>query len=66
MSGTATLDSPAATGTCGDINHLVCCDDDIAMCGQDVSQELWCAPGCRHVVCPLCASVAWEKVRVRG
>jgi len=57
MSDTVTLDSPAVTDTCGNVGHLVCCDDGVAMCGQDVSEEPWCAPGCRHVICPLCAHV---------
>lgn len=24
-----------------DRHHIVCCDDDIAICGQDVSQHAW-------------------------
>lgn len=36
------------------VNHLTCCDDDVALCGADVSAEPECGPGCDCVPCPLC------------
>lgn len=42
----------------GDLHHLVCCDDNTAMCGADVTNEPWLngpAPG--EVMCPECANI---------
>jgi hypothetical protein len=49
---------PSAGNDDPEVDHLTCCDDDIAMCGEDLSGAEWCeSPGDRPV-CPLCALVA--------
>lgn len=35
-----------------ELDHWVCCDNDVAMCGADVSNMAW---GHNSVLCPLCA-----------
>ena len=40
-----------------EVHHFTCCDDDVAMCGQDVSAEPECGPGCTNTSCPLCATL---------
>lgn len=40
------------TTSAPDINHLVCCDEDLARCGLDVTDEPWNDdPADRCVVC---------------
>ena len=53
MPDTATLDRPAAQGTGGSLLHLVCCDDDLALCGEDVSGEDWADKGNVCVPCEI-------------
>lgn len=47
---------PVLTGVMADLNicHEICCDDNQAVCGQDVSAEPW-APDNAETTCPLCA-----------
>jgi hypothetical protein len=33
--------APAASSTGDDLCHLVCCDDDRALCGTDVTDSSW-------------------------
>lgn len=54
--------APAAGNAGGDdvIRHLVCCDDDVAMCGEDLAGVAWdltCRP---ELDCALCVLVAAE------
>lgn len=37
MTITATAPSPATAGVDLDLNHLYCCDPNVALCGTDVS-----------------------------
>lgn len=38
---TTTLPKPTGTGSLDDLHHIVCCDQDTAMCGLDVSDHPW-------------------------
>ena len=51
---TAALPAPIAANV-GDVDHLYCCDPDVAMCGLDLTG----VPEGREFthVCPLCAEV---------
>jgi hypothetical protein len=53
---TATLTQPEVERTDVDdeLDHLICCDDDTAFCGLDVSDM---AEGHTGEQCPLCALV---------
>lgn len=68
MPDTAVLDRPAATGDSAEINHIVCCDDDTALCGADVTGDPWSdeGPECRACVTewsagPPCPVVSCER-----
>ena len=37
MTHTQTLPTPAAVTRDGDVSHLVCCDNNTALCGLDVT-----------------------------
>ena len=50
----------ADPGDFTDVHHLTCCDDDVALCGKDVSAEPECDPGCANPPCPLCATILAE------
>ena len=58
---TSTSAEPAATTTeADDLNHIVCCDDDnLAMCGLDLTEVEWMARGALPD-CPTCERL-WEK-----
>lgn len=57
MPNTSLLDRPAPAGSSADVLHLTCCDDDVAMCGEDVSKHEWADDG---PPCPLCKLVQDE------
>lgn len=57
----STLLAPAATGHDDDLHHVTCCDDDIAMCGLDVTDVPW-GDGEGEVLCPLCAIAEEEDL----
>lgn len=60
MPDTTLLDRPAtSTGAPEELNHIVCCDDDTALCGLDVSGDRWVRGG-KIPVCPLC-KLAWDE-----
>jgi hypothetical protein len=46
---------PSGTTTGPEVLHIVCCDDDTALCGEDVSGEDWSDRG---EVCTRC-EVEW-------
>jgi hypothetical protein len=56
-------DSPAASGADDDRCHLYCCNENVALCGTDLTDyEDDCGdPG--HVICPLCALADAEGLR---
>jgi hypothetical protein len=37
-----------------DLQHVICCDDDLAMCGKDVTGEIWASDEEASEFCPLC------------
>jgi hypothetical protein len=53
-----TLLSPTLTSTV-DETHIVCCDDNVAMCGADVTGTPWVES---DDVCPLCELVEDEDL----
>jgi hypothetical protein len=59
---TALLDRPlpAAPDATGDVIHLWCCDENISMCGLDITDEPEVQPEEDEVLCPMCALVEDE------
>lgn len=52
---TTTLPSPNSTDSDDDgVEHLVCCDDDIALCGLYVPTEQYPWHPDEETTCPLC------------
>jgi hypothetical protein len=51
---------PRALGLGPDVHHLLCCDPDVAMCGQDVSGHPF-TDGVGEIPCPLCRTVLAER-----
>jgi len=46
-----------------DVTHYTCCDDDTAMCGEDVSQERWLGDEEEpSSSCLICESVIQQKL----
>lgn len=44
----------AGTGGGDTVQHFVCCDDNVALCGQDVTEAGWAPAGDGGTLCPLC------------
>lgn len=59
MTATTTRPAPTPATTPSDdrVPHLVCCHDDIAMCGTDVSGENWVDEEDPADNCKLCAYI---------
>src|SRR5215831_9561351 len=54
MTTSALLAAPSPVTTDGpELCHVVCCGEDVALCGEDVSEDPWCDPG-HEATCPLC------------
>jgi hypothetical protein len=47
------LDAPAGSASGEDLRHVVCCDDDVALCGLDVSGDDWSGEGPVCVPCEI-------------
>jgi hypothetical protein len=63
---TATLERPAPdVGLSTDVDHLVCCDEDVALCGVDVAGQRVCPEDCGHPTCPMCALMSAEDIPCR-
>ena len=53
---TAPAPAPVVTEADEDVAHLVCCDDDVAICGEDVRGECWV--GNDEPECAVCRRMA--------
>jgi hypothetical protein len=51
---TATLPAPTVLDVADDnVDHIYCCDEEVSLCGMDISGEPEVEPG-THPTCPLC------------
>lgn len=48
------------SGGSPDLQHITCCDDDLAMCGQDVTGHVWASDEEAERFCPMCFLVEEE------
>lgn len=53
---TATLLAPTSSGVGDDVDHYYCCDDDIGLCGADLTGMAYMDRG-PDWDCPLCVLV---------
>jgi hypothetical protein len=46
--------APVTAGAADDLTHVTCCDDNVAMCGENVSGQRW-VDDSEETTCPICA-----------
>jgi hypothetical protein len=62
MNATAVLPAPHLTGDDTDLCHLTCYDDNIAMCGLDVTGHDWIGDNVDLPPCLLCDYIDRENL----
>jgi hypothetical protein len=40
-----------------DVDHIFCCDPDVALCGEDIAGGTEHYGECTHPMCPLCEAL---------